>query len=207
MAIRNDLTIDWDLSPRIITVASPSVEIAMQDLLDTMRFMEAESAAMDDPSIIDAAGKEELGGGVEVGLTITLLNATVAFEARSGPSWIQCNILGGNLVALDIVDIPISPISPTAYVQVVLANSSSATLIESTTDSIAINEIHDAHFKKRVWDRDGNTITIYDEDEITPLYIFNTNADMSVITPTSLEIFNIINLLDNVIDGANNVVL
>lgn len=132
MTIRNDLSVNWDASPRIITVNSPSVEIAMQDLLDTMRLMEASSVAMDDASIIDAAGKENLGGGVKVGLTITLLNATLAFETRSGPSYTQCNISGGNLVAIDDIGDNISPIYPTAFTQIVLANSSSATLQEQS---------------------------------------------------------------------------
>lgn len=130
MSQRNDLSINWEISPRVITVASPSVEITMQDLLDTLRFMEAAAVAMDDASIVDAAGKEDLGGGTKVGLTVTLQNATLAFEARPGPEWVQCNVSGGNLVAQDTNEVTISPIEPTSFTQVVLANSSSATLQE-----------------------------------------------------------------------------
>jgi hypothetical protein len=128
MTIRTDLTIDWEVSPRVITVDSPSVVISMQDLLDSLRNEEAKPANMDDDSIVDAAGKEELGGGVLVGLTVTLLNAKLAFEARPGPDWIQCNAYGGNLVAVDQVGASMSPVHPTAYTHMVIANSSSATL-------------------------------------------------------------------------------
>ena len=58
MTIRTDLTIDWEVSPRIITVASPSTEATVQDIYDTCMSLEAESGAIEDPHIIDAAGKE-----------------------------------------------------------------------------------------------------------------------------------------------------
>ena len=48
MSFRADITIDWSLSPRIITVAAPSVEVSMQDLYDTLRTLEASSPAMDE---------------------------------------------------------------------------------------------------------------------------------------------------------------
>lgn len=129
MAVRDDVSIDWDVSPRIITVEAPSAEITMQDLLDTLRTLESAAAAMDNDAIVDAAGKEDLGGGVLVGLTVTLLNAKLAFEARGGPAFTLCRVYGGNLVAVDETGTTFdTPIEPTAYVQVVLANSSSATL-------------------------------------------------------------------------------
>ena len=128
MTIRTDLTIDWEVSPRIITVASPSTEATVQDIYDTCMSLEAESGAIEDPHIIDAAGKESLGGGTSVGLTVTLLDAKLAFEARPGPSFIQCSVGGGNLVAVDTFNVPTSAIEPTSYTQVLLTSSSSATL-------------------------------------------------------------------------------
>jgi len=142
VAIRGDITVDWTLSPRIITVLAPSAEITMQDLLDTLRSLEAESTAMDDHYLVDAAGKEDLGGGVLVGLTVTLQNAKLAFEARGGPTFILCRVSGGNLVAVDENDVTfLSPISPTAYVQVVLANSSSATLIDADVKAALVEAL------------------------------------------------------------------
>lgn len=127
MAIRDDINVNWDVSPRIVTVEAPSTELDMQDLYDTLR--DREIGQMDEDFIVAGSGLEELGGGVVVGLTILLNNALLAFEARGGPSFAQCFIRGGNLVAVDDVGATYaSPIYPTAYTQVVLANSSSATL-------------------------------------------------------------------------------
>jgi hypothetical protein len=128
MAIRTDFTIDWDVSPRVILIDAPSTEVSMQDLLDTLRTEECKASNMDNPPIVSAAGKEELGGGVQVGLTVTLLNAVLGFEARGGPTWVQCNASGGNLVSVDVNGTPIPPIYPTMYTQVVITASSSATL-------------------------------------------------------------------------------
>lgn len=131
MAIRNDISIDWSQSPRIILVDAPAISITMQDLYDTLR--DAEFQQMDEPSIVLGSGKEELGGGVLVGLTITLQNALLGFEARSGPEYTQCSITGGNLVAQDEAGVYFAtPVYPTAFTQIVLANSSSATLQELT---------------------------------------------------------------------------
>lgn len=82
MTVRTDLTYNLNLSPRLITVQAPSTELTLQDLLDTTRIFEAESASMDDGHLINAAGKEPLGGGTAVGITATLQNAQVAFEGR-----------------------------------------------------------------------------------------------------------------------------
>ena len=129
MAIRNDLTITWNASPRIITVDAPSVEVSCQDLLDSLRFLEAEASAMDDKVIVDAAGGENLGAGTSVGLTVTLQNALIGFEARLGPTYEQCRVNGGNVVALqsDLATYFATPINPTAFTQVVRTASSSAT--------------------------------------------------------------------------------
>ena len=146
MTIRTDISFEWETSPRIITVLAPSTELNLQDLVDTCRYHEMQMENMDDDQLIAAAGKEPLGGGVQVGITATLLNALLAFEARSGPSYIQCNIKGGNLVAVDEDGIPVSsPISPTAFTQIVMAASSSATLITTSVSGIGTpEEVRDA---------------------------------------------------------------
>lgn len=91
MTERTDLTTFWEEDPRIIEAASPSVEIALQDLHDTLRSNtkqagEGDLENIDDDFIIDSAGKEDLGGGVSVGITSTLQQAEVAFESRLTPA-------------------------------------------------------------------------------------------------------------------------
>ncbi len=132
MAIRNDFIIDWSLSPRLITIQKPSTECTMQDLLDTLRYLEAQPEAMDNPVIVQASGKEPLGGGTKVGLTVAMQNAQISFEARTeSEGWTVCNLLGGNLVAFDTDGVTtIEAIHPTAFVTISKTSSSSATLQE-----------------------------------------------------------------------------
>mgnify|MGYP001828987768 CR=1 FL=1 len=139
MTIRTDVTVDWSLSPRIITVLAPSTAINIQDLHDTLVELEGRWSGIDEPRIVSTAGKEFLAVGVSVGLTMTLLNAKLAFEARPGPSFVQCNVDGGNLVAVDVDGTtPIDPIQTTAYTQVVKTSSSSATLLDQENQQAAV---------------------------------------------------------------------
>ena len=130
MAFRNDITINWSVSPRIITVAAPSTTVSLQDLDDTLRNLEAAlPTAMQFPFILNAAGKNDLGGGLLVGITLTLQNAQLAFAARAGPSFIKCSVSGGNLVAVDSAGVIIDAISPAAFTWVLDDKSTSAALI------------------------------------------------------------------------------
>jgi hypothetical protein len=86
VAVRDDIVVDPTRSPRIITVLAPSVEASIQDLHDTLRAWEDEPDNHSYDIIVDSAGKEPLGGGVSVGITMTLANALVEFEARRTPT-------------------------------------------------------------------------------------------------------------------------
>lgn len=70
------------LSPRIVEVMAPTVTITAQELVDCIRAWEDSDAGMHYPYLLDASGKEALGGGVLVGITIQLQNAKVAFQQR-----------------------------------------------------------------------------------------------------------------------------
>jgi hypothetical protein len=84
VAVRGDIHVEWYRSPRVIIVEAPSVELDIQDLVDTMVEIEAALDALDNPSILKSAGKQPLTTGA-VGITVTLNNAQVAFEARALP--------------------------------------------------------------------------------------------------------------------------
>ena len=87
MATRDDVVVDFNESPRIIQVAAPSTEITLQDLVDTLREIEeAFTLGITHPKLIDAFGKQDLGGGVLVGITGDLQNAQVSFEPRKTPA-------------------------------------------------------------------------------------------------------------------------
>jgi len=213
MATRNDVNIDFNPSPRVATVDAPSTEFNTQDVVDTLRVQEETFRGITETKLLDAAGKENLGGGVQVGITTTLQNTQIAFEGRTTPAEtgtittasnppvsglidvhdtaalfqtnnisrgslvvnftdhsiaevysveseihirtrtlvngtdnqfdfgddyqvfnvIQCEVLGGNVVAVDDDDLDISPVVPTAFTQIVRTSSSSATLQNQTT--------------------------------------------------------------------------
>ena len=131
MAVRPDVSVDWRVSPRIITVAAPSTTISIQDIVDTLRGIEDDSEVLIYPHLFDASGKNDLGGGSFVGITLALQNAELAFEARLGPQFELCTVNGGNLVAVDVAQTPIDPIHPTDFVTVVITQSSSPTIINA----------------------------------------------------------------------------
>lgn len=86
MPVRGDLSFQFALSPRVIKVTAPSTELTIQDLVDTAREAEDELLNLDDRKLLDASGKEDLGGGTSVGVTAKLLDTVVAFEARK--TWV-----------------------------------------------------------------------------------------------------------------------
>lgn len=210
MASRNDVELTYVDSPRVAEVAAPSVTISMQDLVDTLRDAEYSWAGNTFKKLINASGKEDLGGGVKVGITAALQNLLLAFEGRTTPAETgtvtsnpgsavagrdqfvdtaadfvtaaiargslvinftdqsvaevvsvddlqtlttktlvngigntfdvadvyhvfnitQCKADGGNLVAVDDLQATIAAILPTAFTQVILTSSSSATIQE-----------------------------------------------------------------------------
>lgn len=130
MSIITGVTVDFATSPRIITIPIPITLVTLQDLHDTLRDIEDEPNVIQYLHLIDSAGKENLGGGLAVGITSTLQNAKVAFAARPGPTTIQCILRGGNLVAVDSVGADLDPVEPTAFTQVVRELSSSGVSLD-----------------------------------------------------------------------------
>lgn len=83
MTTRSDVKVDWYESPRVAEVALPSDEFIMQDVVDTLRKQEDTFQGMSEPRLLDAAGKESLGGGVLNGITVSLQNTLIAFAGRT----------------------------------------------------------------------------------------------------------------------------
>ncbi len=137
MAIVNYISVNFDVSPRIIWIdTTASTSISVQNLIDTCMNISAQPANMDDDILLESSGKEFLvaDGSVKVGLTVTLNNAKIAFTSLGGPDWILCSIEGGNVVSVeDVYTAPrvyIPVVHPTPYVTVERVSSSSATLSE-----------------------------------------------------------------------------
>jgi len=74
-----------NLNPRIIMVLAPTTEITMQELVDLVRAYEDSNMGMYYPYFLSSSGKEDLGGGVSVGITVNLINSKLRFQARPDP--------------------------------------------------------------------------------------------------------------------------
>ena len=132
MAVRGDLTVDYTVSPRVVTIAAPSTTITIQDLYDTLQTEQSRVYNSAFPALLNGFGKQDLGGGVRVGVTLELRNTRLAFAARAGPSTIQCTVKEGNLVATDDAGAVINAIEPSAFTQVVVQQSTSASIAAGT---------------------------------------------------------------------------
>jgi hypothetical protein len=124
------MAIIFDKTNKLVTLESPIIEVTIQELINAIRDFEDDWQGIDIYKIADCAGKEDLGGEVKVGITLTLLEWKIKFEDRGGPTTILCKITGGNLVAVDENGNAIDPVEPSDYVMVMITSSSSATLQE-----------------------------------------------------------------------------
>jgi len=57
------------------------------------------------------------------------------------------------------------------------------TPIYAHEDFTKVDDLHKAHFNRRKWDKVADTVTLYADDGVTPLYVFDTDDDMSELTP------------------------
>lgn len=150
MVVRTDITVDFSVSPRIIEVASPSVTINIQDLYDTLRTEEDRVYNLDDPILVDnvrTGGKQTLSATKSVGITLTLFDATLQFQARGGPGQTLCTITDGNLVAIDTAEPPnfVQPTAATAFVSINLELDTSAAFVSGTSlprKNVALPQFH-----------------------------------------------------------------
>lgn len=123
----------FDFYNSIIEVPSPDTSLDLQYLINQIRDTEDElTPAMAYSKIADAFGKQSLGSGSYVGLTIQLLGSwRLRFQARPGTDTVACIVTGGNIVAESG-----NPIAPSAYTQVTIAQSSSPTIATGDNTNI-----------------------------------------------------------------------
>jgi hypothetical protein len=96
MTTRNDITIDYTLSPRVARLAAPEVNLSLQDYVDTLRVAESQFQGMSHPFLINASGKEDLGDGVSVGITVQEQNLRLAFDSRRTPAVDESTVTTGS---------------------------------------------------------------------------------------------------------------
>ena len=115
---------------RVVQVDSPQTSAAVQDLINQIRAYEEQLINLDYGHIANAYGKQALGGGAFIGITLELINDwRLAFEARAGPDTVSCFVSGGNIVAVN--QYANNPIKPTAFTQVNVQQSTSPSIIQA----------------------------------------------------------------------------
>lgn len=123
-------TLTFFKTEKVIQVDNPQTSVTCQDLINQIRLYEENLNNLDYPLIANAYGKQALGAGSYIGITLELVNDwRIAFEARSGPETTACTVSGGNLVAIN--QYGNNPLKATAFTQVNIAQSSSPTIIQA----------------------------------------------------------------------------
>lgn len=142
------LTFDHSLS-RINVPAADAQPLTMQALINAIRAHEASERGITEPYIADASGKEDLGGGVLTGITVSLRSSWVLYFQ---PGAYQAKVDGGNLSDA------LARIYNTGNPQVLVLASAAGTIVDSGGGSggsaPTSEEISDA-----VWDESFGTLT------------------------------------------------
>lgn len=80
MATITDINVNPNLSPRVARVGEGVNEVVMQDYVDTLRLLEDDFELMSFPLLIEATGKQDLGGGLLVAITVAEQNLQLSFD-------------------------------------------------------------------------------------------------------------------------------
>lgn len=141
--------LQYDFVNEVITVPLPDTTLDLQYLVNQTRDQEDNAEpGMAYGTVLQAFGKQDLGGGVSVGITVVLLdNWAIKFADRTGPGTVSVRISGGNLVG----DAGHNPVAPSEFTQVTLANSSSATIANSTAGT-NLSDTDLANISTKVWE-------------------------------------------------------
>ena len=86
MPVLTDVEQDYIPSPRISVVLAPRTEYLAQDVVETTRKFEDSFRGMSEFKLVNASGKEDIGGGSFVGITYQFQDNQVQFEDRQTPA-------------------------------------------------------------------------------------------------------------------------
>ena len=131
------VAITFDHNNSLINITSPQNTLSCQDLLNAIRTEEASATGIWYEQIATASGKEDLGSGVNVGMTVALIEP---WQVKFWAGNYIAKVAGGNLVG----GLGGDPIAYSAGVQVLLVQSAASTIVTQSTGSGLSAEEHDA---------------------------------------------------------------
>lgn len=129
---------DFNFTLKILQIPDTETSATIQDLWNAIIIAHADLRSMDDDEIATISGKEDLGGGVSVGLTISFINGwRIQAAPRAGPDFVLVTVSGGNTVTSEADQAPAggpgipaaatNPIAPANFTNIIISQSSSAT--------------------------------------------------------------------------------
>lgn len=131
------MAIEFDHTNHLIHITSPQNTLSCQELIDAIRTEEASETGIAYPQIATASGKEDLGSGVSVGMTVNLVEP---WQVKFWAGNYIAKIAGGNLVG----GLSGDPVAYSAGVQVLLVQSAASTIVTQSTGSGLSAEEHEA---------------------------------------------------------------
>lgn len=129
------------------------------------------------PAIVEYINTQVLSGQIYAPI-VKMINGYTWDIASSN---IVVSLIGSNTNFLDTY-IPGNGISLLANNSAGKITITSGSGLDAAQDT-KLTKIEQSIFNRRKWDKVGDTVTIYDTDNTTPLYVFDTDADLSDITP------------------------
>lgn len=126
------MALTFDHAAKLIGVPQAEAQpLLIQDLVNAIRTEEASARGITYDQILDATGKDDLGGGAYTGITASL-RGSWRIQFASGAY--QATITGGNLSDA------LSRVSNTGNPQVLVLSSAAATLVETGTSGLTSEE-------------------------------------------------------------------
>jgi hypothetical protein len=187
----------YDYNQKIITISEAQANLLVIDLLSDIRAAEASPQGIVYGQIASASGKESLGSGVSVGVTVALLDS---WQIRFSAGNYIAKISGGNIVGGFGGD----PVAYSAGVQVLLLQSAASTVVTNSTGSglsaeqdatltsilqtassanIQATKSRQMQTNKAVISGDGLSVSIYSDDGVSLLHSFSVSVDKTVRVP------------------------
>lgn len=184
MAFKIDV-FTFDEPNRLMLVDVGVDEVTCQQIYNAAREFEGEPANLDLLPLVTAGGKDDLGGGRQVGITLTMINDwRVKFPDAAGPTIDVKTVSGGNFLAVN--QYQNVPVAASTFTTVILAQDTSASAIEVPSSGLTAEEsaqlaeialLKKIMRNKAVTDPNTGIMTIFDDDGTTVLFQANIYED------------------------------
>lgn len=178
-------TISFDKTNKYIQLGVNDTSTNIQELVNAIRDYEDELDRLDIKKLMDATGKDDIGGGNKTGVTLKLLNS---WKLRADTTFTTATIVrvsGGNLVTDDGTS-PFVSVTNVSYDRALSTAPGLAGTIESdvTTIKTHVKDCRDIDFGR--WKIQNNQLLFYNADGSTVLRTFNLKNSAGNPTSTSV---------------------